>query len=83
MVRFLVTIVAFEFYSACCLHHGKNHIQCPWNQIACRYDCCRVLKHVSKAHNILLHNNLKQVGGLIYMERLESQTFLGISHEIT
>ena len=37
-------------------------------QITCRYDCRRVLKHVSKAHDILrvVRDNRKQVVGLIY-----------------
>ena len=38
---------------------------------ACRYDCRMVLKHVSKAHDILrvVHDNRKQVVGLIYTKQ--------------
>ena len=71
MVRFLLTIVACDFYSARCSHHGKIVYNFPQYKTACRYDCRRVLKYVSKAHNILrvVHDNRKQVVGLIYTKR--------------
>ena len=53
----------------------KNRIRFPLYKIACRYDCCRVFKHVSKAHDILrvVHDkNRKQVVGLIYTKRFVS-----------
>ena len=52
----------------------KNRILFLRYQIACRYDCRRVLKHVSKAHDILrvVRDNRKQVVGLIYTKRFMS-----------
>ena len=52
----------------------KNRIRFLRYQIACRYDCRRVLKHVSKAHDILrvVRDNHKQVVGLIYTKRFMS-----------
>ena len=69
-VQFLLTTVACDFYSAL-LASWKNRIRFPRYQIACRYDCRRVLKHVSKAHDILrvVRDNRKQVVGLIYTNR--------------
>ena len=48
-----------------------NRIRFPRYNIARCYDCRRVLKHVSKAHDILrvIHDNRKQVAGLIYTKR--------------
>ena len=52
----------------------KNRIQFPRYQIACGYDCRRVLKHVSKARNILLvvHDSREQVVCLIYTKQVVS-----------
>ena len=46
------------------------------NSPSLRYDCRKVLKHVSKAHDILIvvHDNRKQVVGLIYTKQLVSWT---------
>ena len=46
----------------------------PRYKIACRYGYRGVLKHVSKAHDILrvIHDNRKQVVGLIYTKRFLS-----------
>ena len=69
-VRFLLTTVACDFYSARCSRHGKivydfHDIKLPVATI-----CRRILKHVSKAHDILrvVRDNRKQVVGLIYTE---------------
>ena len=45
----------------------KNRIRFPRYKIACDYDCHRVSKHVSKAHDIfrVVHDNCKEVVGLI------------------
>ena len=51
MGGFLLMIVSCDFYSRGCLCQ-KNCIQFPQYQIACGYDCRRVLNHVSKAHDI-------------------------------
>ena len=71
-VRFLLTIVACFFRAL--LASWQNRIRFPRYQIACRYDCRRVLKHVSKAHDILrvVRDNRKQVVGLIYTKRFMS-----------
>ena len=73
-VQFLLTIIACDFYSARCLRHGKIVYDFHDIIIACHYDCLRVLKHVSKAHDILrvVHDNRKQVVGLIYTKRFVS-----------
>ena len=73
-VRFLLTIVPCNFYSARCSRHGKIVYNFHDIQIAHRYDCRRVLKHVSKAHDILrvVPDNRKQVVGLIYTKRFMS-----------
>ena len=60
------TIVACDFYSARC-PRWKNRIQFSRYQLACRYDCRRVLKPVSKAHD-----NRRQVAGLTYTKQLVS-----------
>ena len=72
-VQFLLTIVACDIYSARCLSHGKI-VYNFHEKIACRYDCCRVLKHVSKACDIIrvVHDNRNQVVGFIYMKQLMS-----------
>ena len=72
------TIFAYDchmrFLERALLVSWKNRTQLPRYQIACRYDCRRVLKHVSKAHDILhvIHDNRKQVVGLIYTKQLVS-----------
>ena len=48
--RFLPTIVACDFYSAPSSRYGN--VAYDFHEIACGYDCPRVSKHVSKAHNI-------------------------------
>ena len=74
MVRFLLTIVACDFCKRVLLASWKNRIRFPRYQIACCYDCRRVLKHVSKAHDIfrVVHDNRKHVVGLIYTKRFMS-----------
>ena len=64
-VRFLLTIVACDFCSARCSRHEKIVYDFHDIKFACRYDCRRVLKHVSKAHDILrvVRDNRKQVVG--------------------
>ena len=73
-VRFLLTIVACDFYSARCSRHGKIVYNFYDIQIAHSYDCRRVLKYVSKVHDILrvVRDNRKQVVGLIYTKRFMS-----------
>ena len=55
-----------------CAAHVMEKPQFPLYKIACRYDCCRVLKQVSKAHDILrvVHDKCKQVVGLVYTKQL-------------
>ena len=59
-VRFLLTIVTCNFYSARCSRHEKivynfHDIKLPVDTI----DCRSFLKHILKAHDILhvVHNN--------------------------
>ena len=72
------TIFAYDcrmrFLWRALLASWKNRIRFLRYQIACRYDCRRVLKHVSKAHDILrvVRDNRKQVVGLIYTKRFMS-----------
>ena len=72
------TIFAYDcrmqFLWRALLASWKNLIRFLRYQIACLYDCRRVLKHVSKAHDILcvVHENRKQVVGLIYTKRFMS-----------
>ena len=72
------TIFAYDcrmrFLLRALLASWKNRIRFLRYQIACRYDCRRVLKHVSKAHDILrvVRDNRKQVVGLIYTKRFTS-----------
>ena len=63
MVWFLLTIAAWDFYSTRCSHHEKIVHNFHDIQIACGYNCRRVLKYVSKAHDILraVHDNLRAV----------------------
>ena len=63
-----------RFLERALLASWKNRIRFPRYKIARRYDCRRVLKHVSKAYNILrvVHNNRNHVVGLIYTKRFMS-----------
>ena len=63
-----------RFLERALLVSWKNRIQFPRYKIACGFDCRRVLKHVSKAHDILyvVHDIRKQVVGLIYTKRFTS-----------
>ena len=63
-----------RFLERVLLASWKNRIRFPRYKIARRYDCRRVLKHFSKAHNIfrVVHDNRKQVVGLIYTKRFMS-----------
>lgn len=60
----LLHAIFINFYSACCSHYKKSIIflynKFLWytHKIADGYDCYRVLKHGSKAHD-----NCKQVVG--------------------
>ena len=68
-------IAACDFYSAHCSRHRK--IIYNFHDIKLSvYDCRWVLKHVPNAHNILrvIHNNRRQVIGLIYTKQLVSYT---------
>ena len=70
-VRFLLTIVACDFCSARCSRHEK--IVYDFHDIKLPV-AFKVLKHVSKAHDILrvVRDNRKQVVGLIYTKRFMS-----------
>ena len=63
-----------RFLERALLASRKNRIQFPRYQIACGYDCRRVLKHVSKADDVfrVVHDNRKQVVGLNYTKQFVS-----------
>ena len=72
------TIFAYDcrmrFLERALLASWKNRMRFAHYKIARRYDCRRVLKHVSKAHDIfrVVHDNRKHVVGLIYTKRFVS-----------
>ena len=71
---YTVQLCRMRFLERALLASWKNRIRFPRYQVACRYDCRRVIKHVSKAYDIIrvVHDNRKHVVGLIYTKQLES-----------
>ena len=64
-----------QYLQRALLASWKNRMRFSQYKITCRCDCRRVLKHVSKSHDIrVVHDNCKQVVGLIYTKRFVSQT---------
>ena len=56
--------------------HAKSRTQLSSFNIACTYDCRRILKHVLKYQHIFcdIHDSCKQVVGLIYTKQFVLET---------